>query len=149
MSHNRPLVYNDDGHITQLPEGVTFPPDVLPVVGAVLLATFSSTAANVNNKFLDTEGIGASDDLPAVVTFDGTLSKLSFSTTSLTGSGIVGIIEIRVNTSVGTPATSFALTDNQTQNFNCIVPVLKGDFLTCKIADGANNIAKPVLKLYQ
>jgi hypothetical protein len=109
-----------------------------------LVALFSNTANSVSNKFLDTENIASSDTLPAVAV-GGVLGLLTFSGQSTTPSGT---IEIRINTTTGTPAATVTLVGTQTQVSTISVPVFAGDFINCKVGAGAANIQKPLVKLY-
>lgn len=113
--------------------------------GGTLVALFSSTANAVSNKFLDTENIAASDTLPAVAARSSVLNLITYTNTS---SVSTGTIEIRVNTTTGTPLASISFSSIQTYTQEISVPVLAGDSINCKIAAGASNVAKPLVKIY-
>lgn len=110
-----------------------------------LTAFFSSTASNVANKFLDTDGIATSDTLPAVAAISASISRVTFSGAVATPAGI---IEVRVNTTLGLPAFSITLLGTQTQSSVVNYPIFAGDQINVKIAAGATNISKPLVKLY-
>jgi len=115
------------------------------IAGSTLAALFASAANNVNNKFLESESIATSDSLPGVVPVDETLTKLTFSNVN---SAPTGTIEIRVNTTVGTPAASVVLTTStRTEVFTISLAVLAGDELNCFISS-ASGVGKPLVKLY-
>lgn len=114
------------------------------VVGGLLNALFSSTANSVSNKFLDTENIASSYTLPAVAVTSALLQAISFTNTSASASGT---LELRINTTTGTPAVSAVVTA-RSQVFSISVPVFAGDKLNMKVAAGASNISKPLVKVY-
>lgn len=113
--------------------------------GETLVALFSSTAANVNNKFLDTDGIASSDTLPSVNPTTSTLTKLSFSNANATASCT---LELRKNTTTGTPAASVSITTTAyTETVAMSMAVSAGDYLNCKVVS-ASTVTNPVVKLY-
>jgi len=112
--------------------------------GAILAALFASTANSVSNKFLDTDNISASDNLPGVMSITASITKITFSNQGATPTGT---IEIRKNTSVGTPAISVNLGGTKVQVFNVNLPVLEADSINCKIVNGS-GVQKPLVKVY-
>jgi hypothetical protein len=117
------------------------------ISGAILFAMFVSTANSVNNKFIDTENIAASNSLPAVAPIADTVTKITFSNQNTTPSGD---IEIRVNnTDLGIAAdATVTLTGSQTDVFNgSFFTVSEGDLINCYIT-GAAGVQKPLVKLY-
>lgn len=112
--------------------------------GGLFIANFSSTANSNSNVFLNTFGVAASNTLPAVCPIVGTISKV---TVSLSGVG-TGTFEFRINTSVGAPAFSVAITSAQTASFIVAYNVNANDQINCKVASGASGIAKPLVNIY-
>jgi hypothetical protein len=112
--------------------------------GAILVALFSSTANNVNNKFLDTENIASSENLPGVMSITASITKITFSGQGLSPSGT---LELRVNTTVGPPALSINLSGTQTEVFSVNLPVAEADQVNCFVL-GASGIQKPLVKAY-
>lgn len=112
--------------------------------GAILAAIFSSTANSVNNKFLDTENISSSENLPSVMSITASITKVTFSNQGMTPSGT---IEIRQNTTVGVPALSLTLAGTQTEVFSVSLPVAEADKINCKII-GGSGVQKPLVKAY-
>lgn len=113
-------------------------------VGAILAALFSSTANNVGTKFLDTENVASSDNLPAVMSLTANITKITFSNQNSTPSGT---IEIRKNTTVGTPLISVALGGTQTEVFTVSAAVTEADQINCKVV-GGSGVQKPLVKAY-
>ena len=107
---------------------------------------FVSTANSVNNKFLDTENIAASNSLPAVAPISDTVTSLTFSNQNATPTGT---IEIRVNDTniANPPAASVSLGGTQTQVFSVSFTVTQADLINCYIP-GASGVQKPLIKLY-
>ncbi len=123
--------------------------DVVSEEGSIIVVTFASTANNVNNKFLNTENIAASDGLPGVIPLTAPILKVTYSGTQ-TG-GVSGDIEFRINTTVGPAALTVTLSiapGFQTQTFNTNLVVAENDLINCKIASGSSGVAKPLVKCY-
>lgn len=114
--------------------------------GGTLVALFASTAASVNNKFLDTENVASSDTLPAVAARSDILTLVTYTNANAVTSGT---IEIRLNTISGTPAASIPFsTTTQTYTASISVAVIAGDAINCKIGTGAVSVSKPLIKIY-
>lgn len=112
--------------------------------GAILAALFASTSNSVGNKFLDTENIASSEVLPAVMSIAASITKVTFSNQNSTPSGT---LEIRKNTTVGTPALSLNLSGTQTQVFSVSLAVAPADKINCKVVSGS-GVQKPLIKAY-
>jgi len=116
--------------------------------GNVLVAIFADTANAISNKFLSTENIASSDIQPSVMPGNSSIRKVTFSGANTTASCT---LEFRINTAVGTPALSVAIstgagTTAVVEGLN--LSVQSGDRLNCKVAAGATSIGKPLVKCY-
>ena len=112
-----------------------------------LFALFSDTANNVNNKFLSTEGINASDTLPSVCPITSTIKYVTYTGTSATATGN---IEFRINTSAGSPALTCVLSTGagKTQVFSGLTfAITAGDTINCKVTS-TSNCSKPLVKCF-
>jgi len=112
--------------------------------GGIFIANFSSTANSNSNSFLNTFGVAASNDAPAVIPVTGSIARV---TIMLNGSG-TGTFEFRVNTTTGTPAFTAALSGQQQVSVDVTYAVTKNDTVNCKIASGATGISKPNVNIY-
>jgi len=113
--------------------------------GASLVALFGATSNNINNRFLESESIGTSDDIPGVIPIDVTITKITFTNAN---TAPTGTIEIRVNTTVGAPAISAVITTStQTQVFTISLALLAGDEVNCFVS-AASGVGKPLVKVY-
>ena len=113
--------------------------------GGMIVAMFADTASNINNKFLGTENIAASDTLPAVVPRTTLLNLVTYTCTTDVSSCT---LEIRINATTGTPAASIAVTTtNKTFTGSMSIPAIAGDQLNVKVTN-ASNVSKPLVKIY-
>ena len=114
-----------------------------------LIALFASTNNSISNKFLYSENIASSDTLPAVAPYDGTIKTVTYSGNSVS---VTGTLEFRKNTTTGTPAFTVTLNTGPfvvTQVFSGLsVSIVSGDSINCKVASGASNVSKPLVKCY-
>lgn len=112
--------------------------------GAILVGLWASTANNVVNKFLETENIASSENLPAVMSIDASITKVTFSGQGATPSGT---IEIRKNQTAGPPDLTLTLGGTQTEVFSTSLSVLEADQVNCKVV-GGSGVQKPLVKAY-
>jgi hypothetical protein len=122
--------------------------EATPNKGTILVALFADTTNSVSNKFLSTENINTSDNQPSIMPGKSRITTVTYSgnMTNATGN-----IEFRVNTTVGAAALTVTLNTgaNKYQVFTGLsLDVNAGDQVNCKIAAGASNVAKPLVKCY-
>jgi hypothetical protein len=118
------------------------------IEGAILTALFALTANSVNNSFLETELVAASDVVPAVAIATDTITAVSFASSGTPTSG--SLLEVRVNdTNPNNPAAlTLILNGSQTQVWTGLsLAVTQGDNLNCYVTN-ASGVGKPLVKLY-
>lgn len=124
---------------------LTIASTVATIPGGLFIANYSSTANSNSNNFLNTFGVGSSDNLPAVTPISGTISRVTIMLSNSLGTGT---LEFRVNTAVGTPAFTATITTAQTTTVAVSYVVNANDRINCKVAAGASGMAKPLVNIY-
>jgi hypothetical protein len=122
--------------------------EATPNKGTILVALFADTTNAVSNKFLSTENINTSDNQPSIMPGKSRITTVTYSGNA---TNATGNIEFRVNTTIGAAALTVTLATgaNKHQVFtNLSLDVNAGDRLNCKVAAGASNVAKPLIKCY-